>query len=97
MGSKRRSGPYLIDVFSSFVLLSRGPWISKSCLPRTDNPLETNFPERIFKSFFFFNTLSNFLEKVIRTSPFFFLSLWTDEAVSLTKNYSDTECTVIAS
>lgn len=51
MGSKRRSGPYLIDVFSSFVLLSRGPWISKSCRPRTDNPLETNFPEKNFKIF----------------------------------------------
>lgn len=51
MGSKRLSGPYLMDVFSSFVLLSRGPWISKSCRPRTDNPLETNFPEKNFKTF----------------------------------------------
>lgn len=53
MGSNLRSGPYLIDVFSSFVLLSRGPCISKSCRPRTDNPLETNFPEMIFKYDFF--------------------------------------------
>lgn len=34
MGSKRRSVPYRTCILSSFVRLSRGPWIFRSCLPR---------------------------------------------------------------
>lgn len=80
MGSKRRSGPYLIDVFSSFVLLSRGPWISKSCRPRTDSPLETNFPKTIYKNrgLWFFNNCFSLSEPKLPTqSQKIILTMWT--------------------
>ncbi|KAG5849877.1 hypothetical protein ANANG_G00076350, partial [Anguilla anguilla] len=41
MGSRRRSGPCWTEVFSSLVPFRRGPWISRSCRPRTVNPSPT--------------------------------------------------------
>lgn len=35
MGSRRWSGPRRTNILSSLVWLSRGPWIFRSCLPRT--------------------------------------------------------------
>ena len=35
MGSRRRSGPCRTNILSSLVRLSRGPWIFRSCFPRT--------------------------------------------------------------
>lgn len=45
MGSRRWSGPRRTNILSSLVWLSRGPWIFRSCLPRTTISSNVCLPE----------------------------------------------------
>lgn len=46
MGSKRLSGPRRTVILSSLVWLSRGPWIFRSCFPRTTVISSVSLPAR---------------------------------------------------